>query len=197
MEINMVIKNEFGQIVDHNIVEAHEWHLVTHYVKPHHKVLELGARYGSSSIACNKIVTEKTKQVSVEPDSSVWNILEENKTVNGCEFNIIKGAISKTKLKINNHDYATYTEEGEGDIPVYDLWDLENMFDVKFNALIADCEGCLSEFINNYPDFFSQLELVIFEMDRSEICDYNKLNGLLVSNGLRWVSSGFHNVYLK
>jgi FkbM family methyltransferase len=196
-EIKMIIKNEYGQIIDHNIVEAREWHLVAHYVKEHHQILELGARYGSASIACNKIINDKSKQVSVEPDPTVWNILEENKKSNDCEFNIIKGAISKNKLKIYNHDYATYTEEGEGDIPVYDLWDLQNMFDVKFNAVVADCEGCLSELMNNYPELFTQIELLIYEMDQPELCDYNKLTDILNTNGFRCVESGFHNVYVK
>jgi hypothetical protein len=71
-EIKMIIKNEYGQIIDHNIVEAREWHLVAHYVKEHHQILELGARYGSASIACNKIINDKSKQVSVEPDPTVW-----------------------------------------------------------------------------------------------------------------------------
>lgn len=196
-EINMVIKNEYGQVIDHNIVEAHEWHLVAHYVKPHHQILELGARYGSASIACNKIINDKTKQVSIEPDPNVWVALEENKMINECEFNIIKGAISKNKLKIHNHAYATYTEEGEGDIPVYDLWDLQNRFDVKFNAIVADCEGCLAELMNNYPEIFTQIELLIYEMDQPAICDYSKLTSILAANGLRCVEAGFHNVYVK
>jgi len=196
-EINMVIKNEYGRIINHNFLEAHEWHLVAHYVKPHHQVLELGARYGSASIACNKIINNKTKQVSIEPDSNVWAVLEENKMVNGCQFNIIKGAISKTKLKIHNDAYATYTEEGEGDIPLYDLWDLQNMFDVKFNAIIADCEGCLAELMNNYPEIFTQIELLIYEMDRPNVCDYSKLTNILTTNGLICIKSGFHCVYVK
>ncbi len=195
-EINMVIKNEYSQIIDHNIIEAHEWHLVAHYVKSHHLVLELGARYGSASIACNKIVDHKRKQVSIEPDSTVWDALEENKKSNDCEFNILKGAISKTKLKINHHEYASYTEEGD-DVEIFDLWDIQNKYDVKFNAVVADCEGCLNVLVNDYPEFFSQIELIIYEMDQPDICDYNKLNDLLHENGLQCISSGFHNVYVK
>lgn len=196
-EINMVIKNEFGQIINHNIVEAREWHLVAHYIKPHHQVLELGARYGSASIACNKIIDDKSKQVSIEPDPSVWAALEENKLINECQFNIIKGAISKNKLKIHSHAYATYTEEGDGDTPVYDLWDLQNRFNIKFNAIVADCEGCLAELMNNYQEIFAQIEVLIYEVDQPEICDYGKLRDILFANGLKPVESGFHNVYVK
>jgi len=192
----MIIKNENNDIINHNIVEDHEWRLVTRYVKPHHQILELGARYGSSSVACNKIIIDKTKQISVEPDPFVWGALENNKRENNCDFNIIKGAISKTKLKISDYSYSTYTEEGDG-VEIYDLWNLQNIYDIKINAIVADCEGCLGEILKNYIEIFSQVELVIYESDKPDICDYTKLNEILINNGLKCIESGFHCVYVK
>ena len=45
-------------------------------------------------------VVNKKNQVSVEPDSTVWKALEDNKNRNNCKFHIIKGFISKKKLSL-------------------------------------------------------------------------------------------------
>lgn len=196
--MEMTIKNESGDVINYMEVENNEWQLAEKFVKPHHKVLELGARYGSTSIVINKILMEKQKQVSVEPDFNVWDSLEKNRQENNCEFIILKGSISKQKESIIQQGYSTFTFYDEkGHIDIFDLWEIQKNFDVSFNALIADCEGCLSKFIDDYPEFFQQLELVIFEQDCSNICNYGKLKELMIKNGLKQVVGGFHNVYTK
>ena len=59
--------------------EYMEQKLVKKFVKKNHTVLELGARYGTISCVINKILENKTNQVSVEPDEKIWNALEKRK----------------------------------------------------------------------------------------------------------------------
>lgn len=194
----MILKNETGNIINHLTTENDEWQLAEKFVKSHNVVLELGARYGSTSIVVNKILSNKKNQISVEPDSKVWESLEQNKKENNCEFEIIKGSISKVKESIVERGYSTHTMNDEnGNIDIFDLWEIQNKYNVIFDTLIADCEGCLSKLITHYPEFFEQLQLVIFEQDRDDICDYGKLRELLTKNGLTQIVGGFHNVYLK
>lgn len=193
----MIIYDKAGELIDHTKIEPTEQELVREFVKKDDVVLELGARYGSSSIILNKIIEGKNI-VCVEPDGSVWDSLEKNRQINNCDFNVVKGAISKDKLNISFNDYATYTfNDDNGDINIYDLWELQEKFNLKFNVLVADCEGCLSVFIEHYEEFFKQLRLVIFEADGSSICDYKIIFGILYGNGFKSVKSGFHNVFLK
>jgi len=193
----MIIYNVDGHVIDHNKNENAEWELAERYVKSDDIVLELGARFGSTSVVVNKIVNG-SNIVCVEPDETTWETLERNKLVNNCDFNIIKGAISKNKLNLKFGGYATFTyNDDNGNVNTFDLWDIQKEFNLKFNVLIADCEGCLSVFLEHYIDFFKQLRLVIVETDRADTCNYQKLFDILNSNGLTCEVSGFHTVYLK
>ena len=49
------------------------------YIKKDDVVLELGARYGSVFCVINSKLSNKNNQVSIEPDSRVWDALEKNK----------------------------------------------------------------------------------------------------------------------
>jgi hypothetical protein len=170
-------------------------------IEPDDCVLELGARYGGTSCAINKILKDKNKQVSVEPDAKVWEALEINKKNNDCHFHILKGTISKKPQKIvlsdrtfgDGNQWATYTEPASDSLGVanYPLPLL------PFNVLFVDCEGFLETFYEENKELFPQLRLIIIEKDRPEACDYNKLINIFHSLGFKTVIDGFHSVFIK
>ena len=88
--------------IDTSKIERLEQELARNFIHENDVVLELGARYGSVSCTINTKLLDKTKQVSVEPDNRVWEALELNKKINNCDFNILKGFISKQKLGLTN-----------------------------------------------------------------------------------------------
>lgn len=49
------------------------------------------------------------------------------------------------------------------------------MYNLKFNVLVADCEGFLQQFFDENPEFYDNLRLVIFEADYPEKCNYGKI----------------------
>ena len=77
------------------------------------------------------------------------------------------------------------------------LEDLQNKFGIKFNVLVADCEGFLETFLNENPVLYTQLHKIIFECDRADICDYNKIKLNLIENNFKLIENNFQCVYIK
>lgn len=195
--------NENGTKVNYNRYEAKEIELINKFIEPEDCVLELGARYGGTSCTINKILTDKTKQVSVEPDEKVWEALEINKKNNDCHFDILKGTISKEPQRIvlsdrtfgDGNEWATYTEPASG----YSSQRVANypLPLLPFNVLFADCEGFLETFYEQNKELFPQLRMIIIEKDRPEACDYNRIINIFHSLGFKTVIDGFHSVFIK
>jgi FkbM family methyltransferase len=167
--------------VNINRIEKREQDLADMYILENDVVLELGARYGSVSCVINSKLNNKNNQVVVEPDDRVWDALEKNRNNNNCEFNIVNGFISNKKLDLTNLDCclggygATFIENNDTKIPSYSLDEIKNKYNLKFNVLVADCEGFLEVFFDENPNFYDDLRLIIFEADYPNKCNYNKL----------------------
>ena len=200
---NLIIRDKDGNIIDITRVEAHEQILAKKYIKKHDIVLELGARYGSVSCTINSKLKCKTNQVVVEPDDRVWEALEKNKTVNKCEFHIVKGFISSKKLSLIELDThlggygATFIDNDDSKIPFFTMEELNKKYNLKFNVLVADCEGFLERFFDENPELYDTLRLIIFEADYRKKCDYNKIVNTLKEKGFEEKVSGRQNVWIK
>jgi FkbM family methyltransferase len=198
----MDIQNELGHKVD---IEKEEWEeqkLAGTYVKENDIVLELGARYGSVSCVINSKLNNKTNQVVVEPDNRVWSVLERNRYVNNCQFHIVKGFISRKKLGLENLDNCrgygtTFVEKTESTIPSFTLEEVKNQYNLKFNVLVADCEGFLETFLDENPTIYDDIRLIIFEADYPVKCNYDSIYRNLKSKGFTQVIYGFQNVWSK
>ena len=198
----MDIQNEFGHNVDIKKEEWEEQKLAGTYVKENDVVLELGARYGSVSCVINSKLNNKTNQVVVEPDNRVWSVLERNRYVNNCQFHIVKGFISRKKLGLENLDNCrgygtTFVEQPESTIPSFTLEEIKNQYNLKFNVLVADCEGFLETFLDENPTIYDDIRLIIFEADYPDKCNYDIIYRNLKSKGFTQVAYGFQNVWSK
>ena len=199
----MDIRNQFGQSVDIANLEKPEQDLVQQYIEENDIVFELGARYGSVSCIINSKLKCRTNQVVVEPDERVWDALERNKTVNNCEFHIVKGFVSAKKLSLTNLDCyhggygATYIVQDDSSIPCYTMETIQEKYGLKFNVLVADCEGFLEVFFDENPNFYNTLRLIIFEADYSDKCNYEKIRSTLSKKGFIEIHNGFQNVWKK
>jgi FkbM family methyltransferase len=196
----MIIFNEDGLIVDTKNVEAYDQYLANKYILKNDVVLELGARYGSVSCVINSKLDNKYNQVVVEPDTRVWDVLEKNKKMNNCGFNIVKGFISNKKLCLTNLDanYETTSVETDNtDIPSYTLLEIEEKYNLNFNALVADCEGFLEIFFDENPELYDKLDIIIFEADCPEKCNYEKIKMNLKNTKFINILNGVQNVWVK
>ena len=194
--------DENNNKIDHEHWEKWEQDLVKQYIKPNDVVLELGARYGTVSCTINKILNNQHNQVSVEPDERVWDALENNKKINDCHFNIIKGFISNKKLDLINKDswfgYGTSsTEDIESSIKNYTLDEIKEIYNLNFNVLVADCEGFLETFLEENPNLYNEIRLIIFEEDYIEKCNYIKIKEILKIKNFINLLDGHQNVWIK
>jgi FkbM family methyltransferase len=198
----MDIQDRNGKVVDTIQNEKEEQDLAKEYIQLNDIVFELGARYGSVSCIINSKLNCKTNQVVVEPDERVWEALERNKKVNNCEFNIVKGFVSNKKLGlINKQSYGEYgtssTLDDTSKIPSYTLKEIEEKYKLKFNVLVADCEGFLETFFDENPNFYDQIRLIIFEADYPDKCNYNKIKNTLEDKGFTKLLEGHQNVWIN
>ena len=194
----MRILDEKGQSINTEIVEAAEQKMVKEFVHEDDVVLELGARYGSVSCTINEILKNRKNQVSVEPDYRIWASLENNRNSNRCEFEIFKGFVSRQKLNIIAKGYdTTFAPDETSNVECLTLEEIENKFNLKFNVLVADCEGFLEIFFEENPDLYSKLDKIIFEADREDFCNYEILRENLRNNGFHEHIGGHQNAWTK
>jgi len=200
--MNFIFINENNNLIDTTLYETEEQSLANKYIKSTDVVLELGARYGTVSCIINKKINNPKNQVSVEPDIRVHECLEKNMINNNCNFNIIKGFISKIPLELTNlndcNGYATTSiPSNNSSISTYTLEEIESMYNLKFNTLVADCEGFLEQFLDENPHLYQQLNLIIFEKDYDNKCNYNKIIKNLKLHNFKNLVSGCNDVWSK
>lgn len=194
----LIIFDEYGNRVNTDTSENPEQVLAKTYINPYATVLELGARYGSVSCTINKKIVNKQNQVSVEPDESVWDVLEKNIHVNKCSIRLHKGIISKKSYSIIKEGYSTHVVPSENtSTNAISVEELQTKYGLAFDTLVADCEGFLESFFDDHPFLYQQLHTVIFEADSPDRCDYEKIRAALKENGFLEILCGFQNVYIK
>ena len=197
----LVLENRSGNVFNHHMIELPEQVLMDQYIGADSVVLELGARYGSVSCIINRKLEDPRNQVSVEPDSSIWGALERNRDKNGCAFHILKGAISKKPLKLVDRDYASHSVQvAEGSaaaFPVFSLEEVEKLYNLEFNTLVADCEGFLGKFMEENPRLYKSCSLFIFEKDYPHVCNYETIRENLREHGFTCLFSSLHEVWSK
>ena len=200
---NVDIIDQNNKEIDIFKLEVPEQNLAHMFIKNDDIVLELGGRYGSVSCVINYNLDNKKNHVVVEPDERVWDALERNKIVNNCQFNIVKGFISKKKLALTNLDEwfggygATSVIQEDSNIQSFSLDEIKKNYNLKFNVLVADCEGFLENFYDENPELYDELRMCIFEADYPEKCDYNKIKNTLKNKGFIELLGGHQNVWVK
>jgi FkbM family methyltransferase len=197
----MIFYDQNNSIIDINNIEKPEQDLANKYILPTDIVLELGARYGTVSCTINKKLHNKKNQVVVEPDNRVWEALEKNKNINNCDFNIVKGFISRIKLDVahTDRDYGTTSVVNENsETNCYTMEEIKAEYNInKFNVLIADCEGGLEMFLNENPSLYNDIRMIIFEADYPDKCNYNLIKSNLQKHNFYKVEEGHQNVWIK
>lgn len=185
-EIPYLTENQ--EVIPHKDVERLEQLIAKTYIPSNAKVLELGARYGTVSCVISTVLDDPKCHVAVEPDTNVLYALEYNKHTHNGQFQILHGVISRTPLKLcfdENTPYTLKNNDTSQTIPSFTLEEIQEKYNITFDCLVADCEGFLEQFIRENPNFLQQLNVVIFEEDGIERCNYNWIRQKLQENGLQ------------
>ncbi len=195
---NHTFYNEKYEKIDHQNNEIDEQYQAYKFIKPEDTVLELGGRYGSVSVVINKLVNDKKSHVVVEPDENVVPSLEKNKDLNKCDFTICPKFVSNKNKKIVYSGYGTRIEDSDSDNSdnnkQLSYKEFKELYPQKFNVLVADCEGCLGEFLDMMGKDFNHLNKVIYEEDQPQICDYEKIKEKLIAAGFIEKDKSFNEV---
>jgi len=202
--------DENNKIINPFYHEIFEQYLMYKWIKPDDIVLELGSRYGIISCTINSMLNNKKNHVVVDPDKNILKPLKLNKKNFKAEFKICNKAISNTPLNfiLHKNGIGNFTVEKNKinnnknviNIPNITSKQFFTKYPLNFNVLIADCEGCLFKFFNENMFLLNQLNLIIFEKDNEENCDYNKVIKLLKNNNFIKVDSllnDFQQVWIK
>ena len=197
----MLFFDEKGNIIRHQLVESEEQEQAHLYIPSDACVLELGARFGTVSCVIHNKLANPNNLVVVEPDARVWDALQSNMEINKCNFHIVCGFISKSSLGLiqpENDDYGTTAiPSSETNIPSYTLESIQSKYNLKFNTLVADCEGFLEQFLDENPELYTQLQLIMFEKDYPIKCNYDRIMHQLQLYGFKQIVAGFHEVWRK
>lgn len=148
--------------------EKDERQLVKKYINKDDSVLEMGACIGVVSLVINRILTDKKRQVSIEPNPQVFKYLLKNKTVNKGEF-FTETCILSTSAEVDFHlggeAFLSSSILGTGNkisVPGKTFKELVNQY-FEFTAIVMDIEGGELEFFRSFPLKETLIRVVIWE----------------------------------
>lgn len=187
--------------------EKNERFLVKKYVKPSDKVLEMGACIGVVSCTINRILNDKTKQVSIEPNPYMQDYLLYNKNLNKAQFSIETAIVSNESeidFFVGGEAFlSSNTIQKKGNKIKLKGIKLQELFDkyFDFNVLVMDIEGGELNFFRNFDIGITSLELVIFETHLGQNLlnerEYNECFELLIKYGFRKIDEKSNVVVWK
>lgn len=200
-----VFMDENEHVIPHTSVEREEQINIYEEIEKGDKVLELGARYGTVSAILLDMVYQESDVVIVEPDVSVINVLRKNLYTNGfTNPNIFHGTVGSSRKKMSDSDgYAIQTADCDGDdcgIESLHYRDLEKRYNIIFDTIVADCEGCLPDTIKHILEFYPLLEpikKIMFETDYADRVDYESMYYTLTHLGFTNTKKGFIQVWRR
>ena len=161
-----------------NRYEINERKLVQKFIHSSDRVLELGACIGVVSLTVNKILSEKDKQVSVEPNPEMHYYLEWNRRINNGQFSIEKCIISnqpKNEFFIGGRTFMSSSTFGKGEKILVQGKTLKELIHkyFDFSVIVMDIEGGELDFFRSFNLKNSKIRLIIWEEH------YHNGNGML------------------
>lgn len=133
-------------------LERDEHELAKKYIKAEDKVLELGARFGTTSCVIASQLKNSGHLVSVEPDPHALPYLESNRDSHYCNFIILPYPIGNVSFApagtktgyANRVAPVKQTSQKTLDHPTHYTFDqIQDVVGFRFTTLLIDCEGCI------------------------------------------------------
>lgn len=152
------------------LAELPEQLMAIKHIKPGDTVLELGTNIGRNSLVISTILNDDRRLVTLESNPQHVREAISNRDANKCHFHIEGSALSARPLV----QIGWYSELGLGDaasdgtkfkVNTITWSELQEKYRLKFNVLVADCEGALYNILQDEPTFFTGFDTVILEND--------------------------------
>jgi hypothetical protein len=194
---NITYYDESNNIINHKTTERTEQNMAYEFIEPNDIVLELGGRYGTVSNSINNKLNNKTNHVVVEPDSLVIPALTKNRQ--NYQYYIENSYISNKNKKITGESYGKMMIDSDESTNKMTYDEFKTKYPLQFNVLVADCEGCICEFLDIMGDDINKINKIFFEADQPHMCDYNEVIKKLNALGFKEKTNqnGFHYLYVR
>jgi len=152
--------------------EKNERKLVKKFVCNQDSVLELGACIGVVSLTINKILSDKTKHISVEPNPQMYEYLELNKKNNNAKFQIETCIVSNSKeieFYLGGSAFLSSSIHGSGNKVIIQGKTFKELTEqyFDFTAIVMDIEGGELDFFQSFDLSETKVRLIIWETHES------------------------------
>lgn len=190
-------RDEKGNKIDHKSSERSEQEAIVRHIKSDDVVLELGPRYGTTSALILDLAKDA---VLIEPDETILMALVDNLRRAGHDDVKIFSGFLGDKDKFLSHDsYSSSIREEPCDLCTrvkhITMKELEHNLQIKFNVIVADCEGCFPELVKTSD--LSHVKKILLETDMPLRADYTSMNAELQKLGFELLEDGFHQCWVK
>jgi FkbM family methyltransferase len=165
--------------------------MVARFLKGDEKVLELGANIGRNTLVIASLLNNQKNLVTLECDPNTVVQLTENRDINSMQFNIEGSALSKRPLIQRgwNTIVSDTVPDGYSKVNTIDFDTLEAKYQIKFNTIVADCEGALYYIFMDMPEMLTNIKTVIMENDYHNLNHKNAVDCILTDKGFQRVYS--------
>ena len=184
------------KITHGNFKEEYQEQLMAFFfLNKNDKVLELGSNIGRNSLIIASILENQKDFVTLECDPKSCEILKNNKELNNFQFNIENSALSYRKLIQKGWETipSDVVLQGYSQVNVITLDQLIEKYNVKFNTLVADCEGALYYTLQDNPNLFNDFNKIIVENDYTNFEHKKFVDQNIIERGFKRV---FHQIRL-
>lgn len=147
--------------------ELPEQQMIFKHIQSNSKILELGANIGRSSVIANALLSDKTKHLCVESIPDTCQKLKKNRDLNNLKFQVFEGAISNSSLYQDPNEWRSSKKDKKGYVQIntkpYSY--IVSKYNIDFDTLIADCEGCVTTLLEENEYILNNIKLIIIEHD--------------------------------
>jgi FkbM family methyltransferase len=165
--------------------------MVTQFLKSNSNVLEIGSNIGRNTVIIASLLEKSSQLVTLESDPQSVKSLKKNRFINRLHFYVEDSALSYQKLIQKN--WVTIPSEevlpGYFSVKTITYEELEEKYKVKFDTIVADCEGALYHILLSRPSILTNIEMVILENDFSKDEEREFVNQLFTDYGLKKIFS--------
>jgi len=161
------------------------------FIKPHDKVLEIGSNIGRNTLIISSLLEDQNNLVTLECDPKSYNILLENRNLNNHKFRAVNKALSYRPLILSGWDSKPFTgghvPKNHIKVDTITFDDLEEKNNIKFDTLVADCEGALYYIFLDNPDILDCIKTIIVENDYYILSQKEKVDEIVSCKGFQRV----------
>lgn len=164
------------------------------YIKSSDRVLELGSNIGRNTLVIASLLEDQNNLVTLECDPNTCVILKKNRDLNNYYFHVEPAALSCRKLIQKGWDTVpidSIPSDQQKDwkpINTITFTQLEAKYQIKFNTLVADCEGALFYIFKDQSEMLDSINKVIMENDYHDLSHKQFVDDVLREKG-------FHRIY--